>query len=67
VIAKAVADNEITKDEAVDIRGRWEELKCVTEGFVQCCEQGNFRHIKKHVDARAQARAQAAAARPHAP
>jgi hypothetical protein len=67
VIAKAVADDQITSDEAVDIRGRWEELKSVTEGFVQCCEQGNFRHIKKHVDTRAAAKAQATAARPHAP
>jgi hypothetical protein len=67
VIAKAVADDQITSDEAVDIRGRWEELKSVTEGFVQCCEQGNFRHIKKHVDTRAAAKAQATAAIPHAP
>jgi hypothetical protein len=67
VIAKAVADNQITADEAADIRGRWEELKSVTEGFVQCCEQGNFRHLKKHVDTRAAARAQAAAPRPSAP
>jgi len=28
--------------EAANIRGRWEELKCVTEGFVACCEGGNF-------------------------
>jgi hypothetical protein len=67
VIAKAVADDQITPDEAADIRGRWEELKSVTEGFVQCCEQGNFRHLKKHVDTRAAARAQAAAPRPPAP
>ncbi len=52
VIAKAVADDQITKEEAVDIRGRWEELKSVTEGFVQCCEEGNFRHVKKHVESR---------------
>jgi transcriptional regulator with XRE-family HTH domain len=46
VIANAVADNQITQEEAADIRGRWEELKTVTEGFVQCCEQGNFRPLK---------------------
>jgi len=46
VIAKAVADNQITREESEDIRGRWEELKSVTEGFVQCCEQGNFRPLK---------------------
>jgi hypothetical protein len=47
VIAKAVADNQITREESEDIRGRWEELKSVTEGFVQCCEQGNFLPMKE--------------------
>ena len=42
VIAHAAGDNTITKQEAKDIRGRWEELKTVTEGFVRCCEAGNF-------------------------
>ena len=48
VVANAVADNAITQDEAANIRGRWEELKSVTEGFVQCCEAGNFRPLKEH-------------------
>jgi hypothetical protein len=60
VIAKAVADNQITVDEAADIRGRWEELKCVTEGFVRCCEEGNFRTLKKHVDSTKKTRTQEA-------
>jgi transcriptional regulator with XRE-family HTH domain len=42
VIATAAADNQITPAEAAAIRDRWEELKSVTEGFVACCEQGNF-------------------------
>ncbi|HZV33433.1 MAG TPA: phage regulatory CII family protein [Verrucomicrobiae bacterium] len=46
VIATAVKDSQITPAEAEDIRGRWEELKSVTEGFVQCCEKGNFRPLK---------------------
>ena len=46
VIATAVADNKIVASEAADIRGRWEELKTVTEGFVECCEKGNFLPIK---------------------
>ena len=41
-IAKASADNTITKDEARIIRRRWEELKSVTEGFVKAAEGGNF-------------------------
>jgi hypothetical protein len=46
VIATAAADNQITDKEAQEIRGRWEELKAVTESFVACCEQGNFRPMK---------------------
>jgi hypothetical protein len=42
VIADAAADNHITKKESKDIRARWEKLKTVTEGFVRCCEEGNF-------------------------
>src|SRR5947207_12261953 len=42
VIASAAADNQITRKEAQNIRGRWEELKTVTESFVACCEEGNF-------------------------
>ena len=42
VIALAAADNQVTPAEAVTIRARWEKLKSVTEGFVACCENGNF-------------------------
>ena len=47
VIASAAADNQITPQEAKAIRGRWEDLKCVTESFVACCEQGNFSALKE--------------------
>ncbi len=46
VIATAAADNHISHKEAKSIRARWEELKSVTEGFVHCCEEGNFRPIQ---------------------
>jgi hypothetical protein len=46
VIATAAADNHITGTEASTIRERWEELKCVTESFVACCEGGNFSAMK---------------------
>lgn len=46
VIASAAADNEISQSEAKKIRARWEELKTVTEGFVACCERGNFSPIR---------------------
>jgi hypothetical protein len=47
VIAAAAADNQITQQEAKDIRERWEELKSVTEGFVACCEEGNFAPLRE--------------------
>ena len=47
VIAIAAADNQITPKEAEKIRARWEELKTVTEGFVACCEEGNFSALKE--------------------
>jgi len=47
VIATAAADNQITQTESRQIRARWEELKSVTEGFVACCEQGNFLPLKE--------------------
>ncbi|MEK7686041.1 MAG: phage regulatory CII family protein [Verrucomicrobiota bacterium] len=49
VIATAAGDNHITKQEAKTIRARWEELKSVTEGFVACCEEGNFGPLKKEL------------------
>lgn len=45
VIANAALDNSISEKESANIRRRWEELKSVTEGFVQCCEVGNFRSM----------------------
>jgi len=47
VVAAAAADNQITKTEAHQIRARWEKLKSVTEGFVACCEEGNFLPLKQ--------------------
>ncbi len=53
VIAAAAADNQITAAESKQIRARWEELKSVTEGFVACCEEGNFSPMKKPAGAKA--------------
>jgi hypothetical protein len=47
VIATAAHDNSISEQEAKNIRGRWEELKSVTEAFVHCCEKGNFNQLKE--------------------
>ena len=47
VIASAAHDNQVSPSEAQSIRTRWEDLKTVTESFVRCCEEGNFRPIKR--------------------
>lgn len=49
VIATASADSSVTKDEAKQIRRRWEELKSVTEGFVRAAEDGNYSVLKDHL------------------
>jgi len=46
-IAQASADNVITSAEAKKIRARGEELKSVTEGFVQAAEGGTFGPAKE--------------------
>jgi hypothetical protein len=53
-IALAAGDNQISKHEARNIRARWEELKHVTEGFVRCCENGNFSGIREEAEREAQ-------------
>jgi len=42
-IASASADQQVTAVEAQAIRARWEELKSVTETFVNAAEKGRFR------------------------
>jgi transposase-like protein len=44
-ISQAALDNSITLDEARDIRAQWDRLKCYGEGFVRCCEEGDFTHM----------------------
>jgi hypothetical protein len=52
VMATASHDSQITSAEARSIRARWEELKSVTEEFVRCSEAGDFREMKKHLEAK---------------
>ena len=56
VVAAAAADNQITQKESKQIRARWEELKSVTETFVACCEEGNFRPLREKADGQSEAR-----------
>ena len=44
-ISQAALDNSITPDEAEQIREHWDKLKCYAEGFVRCCEEGDFEAI----------------------
>ncbi|MFT5107570.1 MAG: hypothetical protein ACI8XO_003724 [Verrucomicrobiales bacterium] len=49
-ISRAAEDDSITHKESEAIRKIWEALKGYTEGFVSCCEEGDFekiRHPKK--------------------
>lgn len=41
-ISQAAQDNSITHDEAEEIRQSWDKLKSYAEGFVRCCEEGDF-------------------------
>jgi len=45
-ISKAALDSSITEDEAEDIRVQWDSLKCYGEGFVRCCEEGDFEKME---------------------
>jgi hypothetical protein len=47
VVAHAASDNQISAEEATRIRREWESLKSVAEGFVTCCEEGNFRGVSE--------------------
>lgn len=44
-ISQAAANASITADEAEEIREQWDKLKCIAEGFVRCCEEGDFEAI----------------------
>jgi len=46
VITQAALDNSITDDESEEIREVWDDLKSFTEGFVLCCEEGDFKQIE---------------------
>ena len=45
-ISRAAEDNSITNEESQSIRAIWEALKGYAEGFVSCCEEGDFEKIR---------------------
>ncbi len=48
-ISSAAADNAISTAEAGLIREVWDELKRHTEGFVRCCEEGDFANLQEWI------------------
>jgi len=48
VISMAARDHTITEDESDEIRQVWDSLKSYCEGFVRCCEEGDFEQIEKN-------------------
>ena len=51
VVSKAAQDNSITPEESAQIRIVWDRLKAYCEGFVRCCEEGDFEQIQKELEA----------------
>ncbi|MCB1077733.1 MAG: hypothetical protein KDM64_07900 [Verrucomicrobiae bacterium] len=52
VISQAAIDNSITDDESAQIRRVWDSLKSFCEGFVRCCEEGDFQPIQTELSRR---------------
>ena len=47
-ISKAAHDDAIDTMESERIRKVWDALKSFTEGFVNCCEDGDFKEMQNH-------------------
>ncbi len=50
VVSQAAQDNTITPDESAEIRVVWDKLKAYCEGFVRCCEEGDFEQIQRELN-----------------
>lgn len=46
-ISTAAEDHSVSKEEAVKIRQCWDSLKSYAEGFVRCCENGDFKTMSR--------------------
>jgi hypothetical protein len=46
-ISTAAVDERVSPEEAKKIRNEWDDLKRFTEGFVRCCENGDFEGVTK--------------------
>ena len=48
-VAGAASDSKISAKEANNIRQEWEKLKRIAEGYVKCCEAGNFKKLSEQM------------------
>ena len=48
-VAGAASDSKISTREAKNIRKEWESLKRIAEGYVKCCEAGNFKQLNRQI------------------
>lgn len=48
-VSRAALDNHISIEESEEIRIVWDKLKAYCEGFVRCCEEGNFEPIQQEL------------------
>jgi len=48
-VAGAASDSKINAREAKNIRKEWEKLKRIAEGYVKCCEAGNFEKLSEQM------------------
>ena len=46
-ISKAANDETVSTSESERIRKVWDALKSFTEGFVNCCEEGDFKDMPR--------------------
>ncbi len=51
-VSIAAQDNDISAKESEEIRQVWDKLKSYCEGFVRCCEEGNFEPIQRELEVR---------------
>lgn len=49
-ISAAAQDNSISNEEAENIRNCWDKLKGYGEGFVRCCEEGDFERMEEELE-----------------
>ena len=51
-VSRAAQDNSIGAQESAEIRVVWDKLKAFAEGFVRCCEEGDFEPIQRELKVR---------------